>query len=329
MRRLGWFLLASMIASLPCCGRTSPARALAGTGGTIAMGGATGTGGISAQGGAAGGSNTAAQGGTAGRSSPAGDGSALADPDTCTSDADCAWCIWKTTPTDSDQCIDQYCCGGSVLSVSRCEANQAAWAIHCPGQAPQAGSCPCVALCQYQVVACLGGRCGLACPPKDAGAADATFATDGERAPYCGDGLVTGIEECDKGSANSSSTDPNAAYGKCMANCRWGGYCGDAVVNGPEQCDNGVNDGAYKTCSPDCTQPPWCGDGILQPDQEECDDGVLDSSYGGCTPRCQLGPRCGDGIVQTAFGEECDDGPGNGRDAVCSEACRWRFTTPP
>lgn len=93
-----------------------------------------------------------------------------------------------------------------------------------------------------------------------------------------------------------------------MASCQWGGCSGDAVVNGPEQCDNGVNDGAYKSCAPDCTQPPYCGDGIVDPDREECDDGILDFSSGGCTPRCTLGPRCGDGIVQTDFGEECDDG---------------------
>jgi cysteine-rich repeat protein len=65
---------------------------------------------------------------------------------------------------------------------------------------------------------------------------------DAER---CGDGVISGIEECDDGAANSDST-PNA----CRTDCRRA-RCGDGVVDADETCDddNGLGgDG----CSPQC-----------------------------------------------------------------------------
>lgn len=129
------------------CGRGG--GALAGSGGTLATGGVTGTGGSTA----------------------ASDGSATTDLDSCSSDADClSSCIWVTAPIDSSQCTAFYCCGMTWLSKKRCEANQAAWAFHCPNQSPQLMVCPCVELCLGDVFSCVAGQCTDWCPPRvDAG----------------------------------------------------------------------------------------------------------------------------------------------------------------
>jgi cysteine-rich repeat protein len=60
---------------------------------------------------------------------------------------------------------------------------------------------------------------------------------------------------------------------------------------------------------------PFCGDGIIDED-EECDDGNNDNNDG-CSSTCRI-EECGDGIVQN--GEECDDGnlvDGDGCDSTC------------
>ena len=49
----------------------------------------------------------------------------------------------------------------------------------------------------------------------------------------CGDGLVTGLEECDAGSANSD-TDPDACRSTCVP-----ASCGDGVIDSGEECDDG------------------------------------------------------------------------------------------
>jgi cysteine-rich repeat protein len=175
--------------------------------------------------------------------------------------------------------------------------------------------------------------------------------------PVCGDGKAQPQfgEECDDGASNLTTTDPAAAYDRCLANCKRSAHCGDGIVNGPEQCDGWANSGSHLTCNPDCRFTPGCGDGILQlPEQcddgplyntgdyagctprctlaphcgdgikngpEECDDGILDGSYGGCTPQCKLGPHCGDGIVNGP--EQCDHGSTNGKDGCCTAQCKY------
>jgi fibro-slime domain-containing protein len=104
--------------------------------------------------------------------------------------------------------------------------------------------------------------------------------------------------------------------------------CGDGFVTPNEACDLGkdANTGAYGTCNPDCTLPPYCGDAIVQTDQgEQCDDGVNLATYGyngtpACGPNCQLSDFCGDGKVDSLFGEQCDDGnhtPSDGCEPNC------------
>jgi fibro-slime domain-containing protein len=91
--------------------------------------------------------------------------------------------------------------------------------------------------------------------------------------PTCGDGVVTGSEECDNGADNNDTT-----YGGCTTECRWGPFCGDGVVqgepDGPEQCDAGKDNGSGGACNIACKKPRSCGDGVVDTDLgEECDLG--------------------------------------------------------
>lgn len=136
----------------------------------------------------------------------------------------------------------------------------------------------------------------------------------------CGDGIVTRSEQCDDGEMNGQG------YGFCEADCTRGPRCGDGVVqSSEEECDNGTNLDAYQVnddaCAPECMDPGFCGDGIVDPVfGEECDEGDAndDDAYEGCTTTCQQGPRCGDGITQD--GELCDDGNRRNGDG-CNVQC--------
>jgi fibro-slime domain-containing protein len=128
--------------------------------------------------------------------------------------------------------------------------------------------------------------------------------------PVCGDGLIKGREQCDDGSANS--TTPPAAGDGCDANCQlepgWicpqGGACrhttcGDQKKEGSEQCDDG-NLHPFDGCGPSCALEPKCG--------------TATSPVGSCAS------SCGDGILLASDQEECDDGntlPGDGCGADC------------
>jgi hypothetical protein len=75
-------------------------------------------------------------------------------------------------------------------------------------------------------------------------APDATLMTRGDAGPSCGDGIVNGTEECDLAQLNNT-----AVYGD--------------------------HDG----CTPACTRPHYCGDGIVDPAYGEmCDFGDLNGS---------------------------------------------------
>ncbi len=98
----------------------------------------------------------------------------------------------------------------------------------------------------------------------------------------CGDGMITGNEQCDDGGTKDSD---NCCSASCQHTC-----CGDGMVNGGEQCDDGDSDNS-DTCNDNC-QSLEDNDGVGQGIEDNCpgyganglntgdgnNDGILDSA---------------------------------------------------
>lgn len=131
-------------------------------------------------------------------------------------------------------------------------------------------------------------RCGADCKMDGSGCYE----------NLCGDGRVTGAEECDDGSQNSDS-QPNGCRTECVLP-----RCGDNVVDAGEQCDDGPrnSDAIPDACRSDCTFSS-CGDGVIDVDQgEECDD-----DFGDCF-KCK---RCVEPRDNLVISEDVTLCPGN------------------
>ena len=145
--------------------------------------------------------------------------------------------------------------------------------------------------------------------------------------PYCGDGLISGAEQCD-GTNLGEVTDPHAS---CRYDCTFlNPVCGDSEINQEDEaCDGtdlgqlpGKNQGVTLECNANCEiVGPYCGDGIIN-GEEQCDGtnlGNITDPDASCKYDCTLNPYCGDRIRQD--GEACDDGNQNNVDG-CTVDCR-------
>ena len=120
----------------------------------------------------------------------------------------------------------------------------------------------------------------------------------------CGDGHVTGTEQCDDG--NTSNGDG------CSSTCQTetpGGVCGDNTVdvNKGEQCDDGntaSGDGCSATCQNE--NAGQCGNGAIN-GNEMCDDGNM-ASNDGCSSTCVVEQ----GYTCTGTPSVCTNGVGGG-----------------
>jgi cysteine-rich repeat protein len=144
-------------------------------------------------------------------------------------------------------------------------------------------------------------------------------------APICGDGLITGGEQCDDGNLSigdgCSATCTVEPGFSCMGHpsaCQH--ICGDGLIVIGEGCDDGNLD-PDDGCSAACTQEsgwacagepsvcaPVCGDGQVL-GTESCDDGEANNTLGSCcTDTCNFQPSgtsCEDGNICT-LDDVCD-----------------------
>lgn len=139
---------------------------------------------------------------------------------------------------------------------------------------------------------------GVRCPPDWFCTAEQDACTqDG-----CGDGIVTGGEDCDDGNKHHGDG--------CSPSCTRE-ECGNGTLEQGEACDDGDTDPG-DGCSATCAEEA-CGNRALDLG-EQCDTGLADTK--GCNfpadnalekIRCTF-VRCGDGHINKAAGEECEEG---------------------
>lgn len=149
-------------------------------------------------------------------------------------------------------------------------------------------------------------------PPIDAAPIDAPPFMD------CGDGLITGLEECDDG--NTSEDD------ECLNNCTLA--CGDGVVNSSEICDIGIAAGMPGACPTDCNDGDACTADVLSGDncQSTCvfTPITAPTNGDGCCPPGQDANTdddctsiCGNSAVEG--GETCDTAIPAGMPGSCPQ----------
>ncbi|MBI5023053.1 MAG: hypothetical protein HZC05_02710 [Candidatus Magasanikbacteria bacterium] len=88
------------------------------------------------------------------------------------------------------------------------------------------------------------------------------------------------------------------------------GKCGDGVKQGAEKCDDGKNNGKYGYCKTDCsgTSAEFCGNNKLDTGKEACDlNGAVYNAQKdlSCSWDCQNWDYCGDGVVHKPY-EQCE-----------------------
>lgn len=159
-----------------------------------------------------------------------------------------------------------------------------------------------------------GTGCGETTSSSTAGTTHATTAGTTEEATtesaVCGNGVVEEGEECDDG--NDLPDDG------CHL-CKVAPECGNGLVETGEECDLGTENSNVGACTFLC-KTAVCGDGYVWQGQEGCDDNNTQSGDG-CDENCEVEPYCGDSIVN--LDEECDEGLENDDSSACTAACKF------
>ncbi len=163
-----------------------------------------------------------------------------------------------------------------------------------------------------------------------------------DAAGVCGDGIVSGNEECDNGPNNGPGSGCET---DCRFSCHIGSDCDDGnpcsgvetcrAVSGGRACKAGTPAADGSACgarghckSGKCIQPT-CGNGVVDPG-EDCEP----PNTATCDANCKK-VVCGDGVI--AGNEQCDDGNTKSLDG-CDSNCRYEtvmrytsfnFTTDP
>lgn len=165
------------------------------------------------------------------------------------------------------------------------------------------------------------------------------------QASRCGDGRVTGAEDCDGAQVQGKTCLNLGFYAPgalgCTSDCKFDtsqcvGKCGDGIKNGPEDCDGQdfggatcFNAGYYGAntigCKSDCTFDTSqctggrCGDGIIN-GLEQCDGEALNNAT--CTTLgytgAMTGLKCSSTCTYTASSCRCT---ADGRCAATTQRC--------
>jgi hypothetical protein len=108
--------------------------------------------------------------GTTGSAAATGGAASTDDPHACSADEHCKRCLYAQPPTRVDECAASLgCCGGPVMNVSTCDANEAAFRTQCSERTYEPRVCPCISpgLCEPDgtppVVGCHDGLCRYGC----------------------------------------------------------------------------------------------------------------------------------------------------------------------
>lgn len=156
---------------------------------------------------------------------------------------------------------------------------------------------------------------------------DTTASSSTGDAGVCGDGMMSGTEECDDGEANGMG-------GPCRDDCVLT-VCGDGYVGGEEACEPEGDD----DCTPRCTLR--CGNGVIDdgevcdgvavPVGEDCTDHGFVSGTLGCATDCSAISTaecngCGDSCDFDVCDDGCDENEicamyAGGTGSTCTAEC--------
>lgn len=144
--------------------------------------------------------------------------------------------------------------------------------------------------------------------------------------PTTAPGSSTVVPDGEETTTSTGDVGTTSSGAGTMVGAPW---CGDGVVDANEECDESLaanNDNGF--CKTNCMLNV-CGDGKLFVGWELCDEGEANSdAYGSlCDSQCEPGARCGDNKLQPEF-ESCDLGLNNGglkgdeQGILCDATCR-------